>query len=840
MDTIINYGIDLGTTNSCIARCEAQDVRVFQNNDQMNVTPSVIRILKNGRIIVGKRAYNEVADADNVAAEFKRLMGQSAKKTFAASGRIMSPEELSAEVLKSLREDVRRQTGDEIEAAVITVPAAFGTLQCEATARAALAAGFRQSPLLQEPIAAAIAYGAVPGAADQRWLIFDLGGGTLDIAIVSTGDGRLTVLEHQGNNFCGGKDIDRKIAEVFFVPPLTDWLPNRDREPGRYELLIRRLTRKAEEAKIELSQATQVIVDFSDIKGADGEPIEREFTLTRAQLEKEIEPFVEECLKLAETALNRAKIKGPDLDRVLLVGGPTQMPIVRRALAERLGTKIDFSLDPMTVVARGAALFASTVETSSGAPNRSSCQSEKTAVELVFDRLAILPETSVMGRIIAAVESSPVSEIQIEAEGGFWVSGWAPLDKDGAFQLNVVSQEDKQSTCFKLTARDRSGKSIQLEPSEFTIRRGLTVGAPPLPHSIGIELVQSDGRGWVDQVFSKGTPLPAKKTVKYRANRTLRPNEPDESINIKLWEGEEKADPAANDWIGYVKLWSNWIKRPLPEGAEIELTLRIDASRTISVEVFVPHLNEHFADREFYIAKSEERDPVTEIRELPKQMNTDYERLEQIKARLREIDDTRLDTQFQRLTDQVNEVYEEAVRASQNSADADQAARAVHNSKKLRGELAAMERASGIGRETPGRDDPAAVIKATEDLVNQLGSDEQKKEFALVRRELEKAIQRDDQRGQRKSMCDMQAIGWRILSAQEVFWRDAFDYLRSQGQKFTEDDQADEWLRRGAAAYQAQNTTKLREAVQKLWQLQTPNVVEAQQQQAVLAGLKKH
>ena len=115
MDTIINYGIDLGTTNSCIARCEAQDVRVFQNNDQMNVTPSVIRILKNGRIVVGKRAHNEVADADNVAAEFKRLMGQSAKKTFAASGRIMSPEELSAEVLKSLREDVRRQTGDEIK-----------------------------------------------------------------------------------------------------------------------------------------------------------------------------------------------------------------------------------------------------------------------------------------------------------------------------------------------------------------------------------------------------------------------------------------------------------------------------------------------------------------------------------------------------------------------------------------------------------------------------------------------------------------------------------------------------------------------------------------------------
>jgi molecular chaperone DnaK len=806
----------------------------------MNVTPSVVRILKNSRVIVGRRAYNEVEDAGNIAAEFKRLMGQSTKWRFAASGRDLSPEDLSAEVLKSLREDVRRQTGEEIEAAVITVPAAFGTLQCEATARAALAAGFRQSPLLQEPIAAAIAYGAVPGAVDQKWLIFDLGGGTLDIAIVLTSEGRLTVVEHQGNNFCGGKDIDRKLAEIFLVPALTDFLPSRDREPERYELFFRRLTRKAEEAKIELSQAAQVIVDFSDIKRADGEPIDRELTLTRAQLEKEIEPLIEHCLHHAEAALNRAKIKGSDLDRVLLVGGPTQMPIIRHALAERLGTKIDFSLDPMTVVARGAALFASTIEAASGTFDGTPRESGIIPVNLAFDRLAIFPETSVMGRITTTPESSTVSEIQIETEGGFWLSGWVPLDNDGAFQLNVVLQEDRQATRFLLRARSRSGKSIRLDPNEFTIRRGLTVCAPPLPHSIGIELIEPDGRAWIDPVFPKGTPLPAKKTVKYRANRTLRPNEPDESINIKLWEGEEIADPTANDWIGYVTIWSNWIKRPLPEGAEIELTLRIDASRAITVEVFVPHLNEHFADKQFFIAKSEERDPATEVRELPKQMSDDYERLDQIKARLREIDDARLDLKFQKLTDQVNEVYEEAVRVSQNSTDADHAARVVHHSKRLRGQLVAMERASGIGRESAGGDDPVAAAKATEDIVNQLGSTEHKKEFALVKRELEKAVERDDQRGRRKSMYDIRTIGWRVLTAQEGFWREAFDHLRSQKQKFTDEGKADEWLQRGATAYEAQDAIKLREAVQKLWQLEAPSVAEAQRQQAITAGLKKH
>jgi molecular chaperone DnaK len=163
MSHTVDYGIDLGTTNSCIARWETGSVRVFQNNDQMNVTPSVVHILKTGRVIVGRRAWGaRLTDPDNVAVEFKRQMGQKYRKSFPAAQRELSAEELSAEVLKSLREDVRRQTGTDVTAAVITVPAAFGALQCEATARAAELAGLEEAPLLQEPIAAAIGYGARP------------------------------------------------------------------------------------------------------------------------------------------------------------------------------------------------------------------------------------------------------------------------------------------------------------------------------------------------------------------------------------------------------------------------------------------------------------------------------------------------------------------------------------------------------------------------------------------------------------------------------------------------------------------------------------------------------
>ena len=311
MSKTVDYGIDLGTTNSCIALWQSGSVRVFQNNDQMNVTPSAVHILKSGRIIVGRRAYNALlTDPENVAVEFKRWMGQKDRKQFSATRRVLSAEELSAEVLKSLREDVRRQTENDVTSAVITVPAAFGALQCEATARAAQLAGFDEAPLLQEPIAAAIAYGVQPQSTNQRWLVFDLGGGTLDVAVVSTRDGRLSTLEHRGNNLLGGKDIDRLIVEQILLPALDATYNLRDGGPGSVRsALLTRLRIKAEEAKIDLSTDMKAVVSLCGDMGedADGTLIDMEIPLTRKQVEALMEPLLEECFALAEEALSGAR-----------------------------------------------------------------------------------------------------------------------------------------------------------------------------------------------------------------------------------------------------------------------------------------------------------------------------------------------------------------------------------------------------------------------------------------------------------------------------------------------------------------------------------------------------
>ena len=205
----IDFGIDLGTTNSEIAVVDKGQVHVIRNGFRDEITPSAVRIDRKGSIIVGKLAFNQrVDDKENTHTQFKRLMGSQQILDFPNSGRHMKPEELSAEVLKSLRQDVLREIGEEMTASVITIPALFEIPQCDATRRAAESAGITCSPLLQEPIAAALAYGFQAESLDGFLLVYDLGGGTFDASLIRTVEGRLRVIDHAGDNFLGGKDFD--------------------------------------------------------------------------------------------------------------------------------------------------------------------------------------------------------------------------------------------------------------------------------------------------------------------------------------------------------------------------------------------------------------------------------------------------------------------------------------------------------------------------------------------------------------------------------------------------------------------------------------------------------
>lgn len=592
------YGIDLGTTNSCVAKQNNNDIVVYQNMDNMNVTPSAVYIGKNGRMLVGRRAYDKViSEPENTAIEFKRLMGIKTSKYFELADREMSPVELSAEILKSLRDDVYRQTNTQLNNAIITVPAAFGTIQCEDTYKAAELAGFKSVVLLQEPIAAGIAYGAKLDTKDQYWLVFDFGGGTLDIAVISTFDGRLTVVNHEGDNYLGGKNIDEAIYKDIIKPVIEAQfqLPS---DSAKMEFIHRKLLIVAEDAKKALSTVDKTTMDIFDIgEDENGEPIECRIEINRNQFNQLTKPIIDKCIALCDKAISESKINKEQIAKILLVGGTTLIPAVREGLKNYYNIELDTSIDPMTVVARGASIYGSTYKV----PDTET-ELEATNADIVVT-MEYSPATSeesanIIGRFTSNDNSITYGQIKIDETSGIWTSGWMDVldEEQGLFDVDVVLQKNSINN-FKITVRDTNGVMLNVLENEFQIKHQdnvLITSAPPIPHSLCVE-INADGQRKLEKMLVKGTTLPAKTMRTFKANKTIKPNTED-LIAIKVWEGENINNPDDNQWVGNIYIRSESINRPIPEGFDIEVGITIDESRKISVVAYVPHLDLEICD----------------------------------------------------------------------------------------------------------------------------------------------------------------------------------------------------------------------------------------------------
>lgn len=597
-----DYGIDLGTTNSCVAKQSNSDIIVYQNLDNMNVTPSAIYMGKNGRMLVGRRAYDKViSEPENTAIEFKRLMGVKTSKHFELAEKEMTPVELSAEVLKSLRDDVYRNTNTYLNHAIITVPAAFGTIQCEDTYKAAEIAGFKSVVLLQEPIAAGIAYGAKLDSKDQYWLVFDFGGGTLDIAIISTFDGRLTVVNHEGDNYLGGKNIDEAIYKDVIEPVIEAKfeLPN---DSAKMEFIHRKLLIVAEDAKKALSTSNTTTMDIFDIgDDENGEPIECRIELTKNKFDEIIKPIIDKCIALCDKAIAESKITKEQIAKILLVGGTTLVPAIREALKSYYNIELDTSIDPMTVVARGAAIYGSSYKVPHEETEATVTENDITVV------MEYAPATSedtanIIGRFSSTNETITYAQIKIDETSGIWTSGWMDVldEEQGLFDVDVMLQKNTINN-FKLSVRDTNGVMLNILDSEFQIKHQdnvLITSAPPIPHSLCVEIT-ADGKRKLEKMLIKGTTLPAKTMRNFKANKTIKPNSED-FIAIKIWEGENVDNPEDNQWVGNIYIRSESINRPIPEGFDIEVGITIDESRKISVTAYVPHLDLEISDNLVY------------------------------------------------------------------------------------------------------------------------------------------------------------------------------------------------------------------------------------------------
>ena len=813
-------GIDLGTTNSAVAIIKEGNTIICKNLEQADATPSVVYMDRKGRIRVGKNAYNSlVVDRDNVAAEFKRLMGYREIKHFLASGKELTPEELSAEVLKSLLNDVQRATGEEVTHAVIGVPAAFGHLQCEATRTAAELAGLKNVIFLQEPIAASVAYGFDPAIKSQRWLIYDLGGGTFDAAVISTHGDRLSVLAHQGNNALGGKDFDELIVKNIFLPYLNEEyeLSEPDMVNKSFSNLYQRLKITAEEIKIILSQADETIVSIFDVgEDLSGKEIELEILVTRKQLEELIASKIEETIELCQKALGEAGLQTSALNRIILVGGPTYMPVVRKSLSRAFGLPLSFSIDPMTVVARGAALYA-IAQRWEGLTERKPVAG-KLNIELKYPSPWPYEECHISGKIEERGAFDPASiQLLIQADGGIWNSGWFTPEKDGFFE--VEGKLLQNTNTFFIYSRDRRGNTIETHPDSFSILKAPTVDDPPLPHTLCVELLTEEGKSVIEPVFKKGTRLPSEKTITCRAAKTLRPGRSDdEPINIKIFEGEQE-NISLNNWIGTLKIHSEEISRKLPEGTEIELHFEIDQNRKLNVTAFIPLLDQWFTNNMYIPEKPSIDIDLEDISDKVDECLADLRKLRE--DAIRQKDEEKVEN-IDRLISKGEQLQEQSL----DYPDPGQSDKTgvIGESRNFLAEFMetlkafSLKKKEGFSKENEDKvSDSPVLISEIDTLIDEVGDKHEEKEFEFLKEIQKKARERNDQKAVNRVEKDMQELHKRLLLRRPSFWLKWYDYLARPGISYVNQLLAAKLLEKGKKAREEENVEELRKIVVELY-----------------------
>ena len=344
-------GIDLGTTNSCVAVMEGGEPVVIPNAEGNRTTPSVVAFSKNGERLVGQIAKRQaVTNPDNTVISIKRKMGTNEKVNI--EGDQFSPQEISAMILQKLKADAENYLGQQVTQAVITVPAYFSDSQRQATKDAGKIAGLEVLRIINEPTAAALAFGMDKEDQDQKIMIYDLGGGTFDVSILDIGDGVFEVLATNGNTHLGGDDFDERIINYL----VDEFKKSNGIDLRQDKMAMQRLKEAAEKAKIELSGMQQTQINLPFITADANGPKHLDVTLTRAKFEELIGDLIEATKIPVENALKDAGISANDLHKVLLVGGSTRVPAVQEAVKKITGKEPDRGINPDECVAIGAAI----------------------------------------------------------------------------------------------------------------------------------------------------------------------------------------------------------------------------------------------------------------------------------------------------------------------------------------------------------------------------------------------------------------------------------------------------------------------------------------------------
>jgi molecular chaperone DnaK len=791
-------GIDLGTTNSTAALFDGEKITLVRNPQGSFLTPSVVRIDSRGAVTVGDRARRFAdQDPDNTRSEFKRLMGTAQKIVFPASKTARLPEELAAEVVRSLRADVRQQLGFEPAQAIISVPALFELPQSSATVRAAELAGFEKVELIQEPVASAIAAGWKASEETGKWLVYDLGGGTFDVSLLETREGMLRVVGHDGDNFLGGRDLDLAIVDWALQGFRQTAGVSLSRSDPRHAAAIRKIKVAAEEAKIELSRSDQATLFVADVASS---PLE--LTLDRETLERLLRPLIDRSLSVCRRLLETSAVAPETLSRVVLVGGPTVTPLLRRRVREELGAPLAEEIDPMTVVAQGAAIYAATARLEAQPAESLPTGAFARRLWLQYPAMSSDLTPHVVGRLAEGGEGPRPVSLRLVRADGLWSGPDVAFDAGGGFVASVELLARKPNT-FRLEARNDAGELTPIEPSTLTIFQGLTVTDPPLARSIGVALADDSVR----EVFRRGTPLPARRTVVMHTVQAVAPRSPESVVRVPIVQGEFDTAHLCR-LVGTLEISGRELSTTLPARSAVELTLEVDRGGRLSANAHVPALSCVFSEVAHLV--------VPEAN--PEALNASIQALRQRTADLRTGAFGRNDKKLLVELSGVDEQLEAATRevAAFLAGDADSGQKARRNLLELDAQIASVETAQSWP------DVEAAIADDfgwASSWVSGYGTEEEQRHLAQAARSLERARAARDPADVKRLLRLVVNLGNAAFFRHPDAWSWLFEHASARVSEASDIPEATALIKTGRAAVERGDARGLRQAVEKLWRL---------------------
>jgi len=774
MSETVDVGIDFGTTNSVVAVWRDGKVEILSNQNGSQITPSVVAFNRYGELLVGEDAKNQlkVEPGDGKTGPKRNIAESLIWSPVSFSDRTFSMPDLAGLILADLRRTAADFLGEEPEAAVITIPAAFGEIEKAALVRAAKAVGFTQATLVQEPVAAGLAYGWT-GEDEKPFLVYDIGGGTFDLSLMQVIEGQLLVRSHLGVHALGGRDIDANILDHLLLDRLTTPVAAAELAERREVLLG-----LCEEAKIRLSRTESATVPIQGrVRDENGLPIEDVVTITRSDIAPFVSAVVDETIPVVQRLLDEAQMTAESLRAIVLVGGPSRTPLLRDRIAELFPTHIETRIDPLTVVAHGAALYAAGTKRDLGQPARPVRDGE-VRLRLEYEPIASQAEVHVgVGVDDATLRDS--SRIMFKRTDGAWESGWIDV-LDGVGMGMVTLTSDSQSTFVLAMTRSDGSAVTGIEPSTFTISRGVVAAAPPISEPIGVLVEHMSGESLeFDTMANRGDPTPLVRRNTYRTTRALTTGEEASGLEINFRQGSH-IKAFRNRVLGTVSIRGSDLERNLPSGSEVQITLRIDSRTAPVASVFIPVLGQTWENK--LDSPSSDSNSSDELRL----------RLEAEQTRIQEMQASGIaSTELESMVDRGHLLVVAA-----EAGDADSLARASQLVSQLEFDADKLEQKNAS---TVIESQLESRAELTQSLVDEFGSESQRARLDLLQNQLELTAGSSDFQQSQILSDSFMRLAAEVWWAQPAAWVSRLKHLEQDGE-FTDPESANALLEVGRKA----------------------------------------